>query len=310
MSEEKNSAVSMRFIKPVDGDMLNNLSGKLCNSSLEITVKLQAEEDRHIMINGVSASYKAGVYTAKVLIDGYRNTIEAIDIDSGCKIKMGIYWLKNAAGKYRLSVDDSIWFLQDIAKNADKYKSIFDNPYLGVYKSVHDEYGIKVHFNIYFDCPEYGGFELTQMPDNFKSEWQKNSDWLHLSFHARRNLPDKPYIATDYATIKKDYDLVLAEIKRFAGEEVLAPVTTVHWGECTVEGVRAIRASGIKVLMGYLAFTNENKPLVSYYLTREQIVNANYYGFWKDHSEDIIFGKIDVVLNAHTPEKIIDILNE
>lgn len=310
MSDKKNSNICMKFVKPVDGDMLNNLSGKLCKDSLEIIVKLQAEEGRCIKINGVSACYEAGEYTAKVLIDGYRNTIEALDVESGSKTKMGIYWLKEAAGKYRLSVDDNIWFLQDIAKNAGTYKSIFDNPYLGVYKSVHDEFGTKVHLNIYLDCPEHGGFDLTQMPDKFKSEWQENSNWLHLSFHASRNLPDKPYIATDYATIKKDYDCVVEQIKRFAGEEVLGPVTTVHWGECTVEGARALRANGIKALMGYLSFTQDDKPLVSYYLSREQIVNANYYGFWMDHSEDMIFGKIDVVLNMHNPEKIVEILDK
>lgn len=300
----------MKFIKPVDGDMLNNLSGKLSGNSLEILVRLQAEEGRCIKINGIPACYEAGEYTAKVLIDGYRNTIEAVDAESGCKTKIGIYWLKKAAGKYRLSVDDNIWFLQDIAKNAGTYKSIFDNPYLSVYKSVHDKYGTKVHLNIYYECPEFGGFNLTQMPDKFKSEWQENSNWLHLSFHARSNLPDKPYIATDYATIKRDYDAVIAEIKRFAGEEVLSSETTVHWGECTVEGVRAIRASGIKALAGYLTFTKDGNRLVSYYLSDEQIINANYYGFWKDHSEDIIFSKIDTVLNLHTPEEIVKILDE
>ena len=201
MSDVYCSGNSMKFIKPVDGDMLNNLSGKLYCDSLEIVVKIAADKGRNITVNGVPATYNAGEYSAKVCLDGYRNTIEAVDTGSGNSMKMGIYWLKEVAGKYRISVDDNIWFLQDIAKNADTYKSIFDNPYLAVYKNVHDTYGTKVHFNIYMECPEFGGFNLTQMPDKYKREWQANASWLHLSFHARKNFPDKPYVETDYSTM-------------------------------------------------------------------------------------------------------------
>jgi hypothetical protein len=300
----------MKFIKPVDGDMLNNQSGKLCGESLEITVKLAAMPGRNILINGIPAVWSAGEYSARVKLDGYRNTVVALDTGSGNEIKIGIYWLREAAGKYRLSVDDNIWFLQDIARNADKYNSIFNNPYLAMYKSVHDKYGTKVHINIYMECPEFGGFNLTQMPDKFRAEWQANAHWLRLAFHAHQNFPDKPYVAADYATMIKDYDEIIREIKRFAGPEALGPVTTVHWGESTVEGVRALRARGIKALMGYLTFDEKDERLVSYYLNRDQINNANYYGFWKDHSEDIIFGKIDIVLNAHTPDAVPKLLDE
>lgn len=37
------------------------------------------------------------------------------------------------------------------------------------------------------------GFELPQSPDRYKGQWRDNSDWLKLAFHARANLPDRPY---------------------------------------------------------------------------------------------------------------------
>ena len=41
--------------------------------------------------------------------------------------------------RFRISSDDNILFLQDINKNKDTYSSIFENPYLAMYKMAHDE---------------------------------------------------------------------------------------------------------------------------------------------------------------------------
>ena len=38
---------------------------------------------------------------------------------------------------YRLSVDDNIWFLRNIA-NHPEYTSLFDDPYLRLYKDIHE----------------------------------------------------------------------------------------------------------------------------------------------------------------------------
>ncbi|NLD88439.1 MAG: hypothetical protein GX633_09325, partial [Clostridiales bacterium] len=142
---------------------------------------------------------------------------------------------------YRLSVDDNIWFLRNIA-NHPEYTSLFDDPYLALYKDIHDRYGTKVHMNIYY---ETDGFNLTMMPDRFKDEWEANSNWLRLSFHAKADTPNWPYIDAPYEKVNEDYNQVVREIKRFAGESVLGPVTTIHFAEATKEGVRALRDNGI-----------------------------------------------------------------
>ena len=49
--------------------------------------------------------------------------------------------------------------------------------------------------------------------------------------------------------------MVKEQIRRFAGDELMGPVTTLHWGEATVEGCRALRDSGYTALAGY--FMNE-----------------------------------------------------
>src|ERR1035437_4630688 len=109
-------------------------------------------------------------------------------------------------------------------------------------------YGTKVQFNIYY---ETDGFNLTQMPDKYKPEWRRNRDWMGLTLHARADKPDQPSIHATAEKIRGDYRLVTREIERFAGRELQSDITTVHWGETTREGARALHAEGIRAMPGY-----------------------------------------------------------
>jgi sugar lactone lactonase YvrE len=194
---------------------------------------------------------------------------------------------------YRFSTDDNIWFLRDIARNADKYKSIFDNPYLAMWRDLHSKYGTKFHHNLYYQTE---GFNLSQMPDKFRSEWQRNSDWMRLSFHALANDPGRPYVHASAEQIVRDYRLVVREIERFAGKEVLHPITTIHWGETTLAVARALRREGIRILAGYFE-VRDDLPSVGYYLTLPQLRHMMGRDYWKDAREDIIFVRHDIVIN-------------
>jgi len=201
---------------------------------------------------------------------------------------------RNLVPCYRFSTDDNIWFLRDIARNADKYTSIFDNPYLAMWRDLHRKYGTKVHHNLYYQTE---GFNLSQMPDKFRAEWQRNSDWMRLSFHALANDPGRPYIHASAEQIVRDYRLVVREIERFAGKEVLHPITTIHWGETTLAAARALRREGSRILAGYFAVRND-LPAVGYYLTVPQLRHMMGRDYWKDTREDIIFVRHDIVVNT------------
>jgi hypothetical protein len=110
------------------------------------------------------------------------------------------------------------------------------------------------------------------MPVKYKGEWQENYEWLRLSFHAFQDVPDKPYKDTDYDKMKQDCGMVLEQIKRFAGEELTGHVTTLHWGEATVEGCRALRDLGYRGQVGDFNVDSELAEIapVSYYLNLEQ----------------------------------------
>ena len=308
----------INFVFPIDGDCVNEHDGFLKDGKLFVKAKVKANDNADIYINNIKATKNGELFEADVEAVGYRNTVVAVDKnDSEAFAKVAVYKLDGASGGYRISVDDNIIFLWDINKNKDTYKSIFENPYLAVYKKAHDLYGATVHLNLFYafdDMHDFknkrGAFDLSMMTDKFKDEWIENSNWLRLSFHANTNHPDMPYKHTDRETISRDCEKVNREIIRFAGRETLSDMTTVHWGECTVEGMRGIRALGVKGAAGYFEFNPNGTTLVSYFYPDDLVRYVGERDFWVDTEEDIIYGRIDLVLNTLKLEDVAFTLDE
>ena len=203
--------------------------------------------------------------------------------------------------KYRFSLDDNIWVFKDIAKN--NYSSIFENEYLAFLKFVYETYGTKIQLNVYY---ETDGFLLSGMPEKHKTEWESAADWLRLSFHAYSN--DTRYAQCDYDTLRHDCDLVHNEILRFAGEKSLSCYTTLHYAACPEEGVRALRDSGIKGLVGL--YGTDEKPRIPYHLTEEISKYMRNNCFYKDEKTDMFFMRNNIVLNEHKYEDIIPVMEK
>ena len=122
---------------------------------------------------------------------------------------------------------------------------------------MHDEFDVKVDFYVYFSTD---GFDLTKMPVKYKTEWQENSDWMKLNFHALHHEPPKmPYLNATYHEMKNDFLLVADEICRFAGHDSLSTITAIHWGDATRDGCRALRDCGVRGLVSkFGGKTDEN----------------------------------------------------
>jgi len=298
-------ADEIKFLSPLDGDMLCDYDGTLKEGALLITAAVSAPAGSRIKINGIETKYDGERYTADIILKGYRNQIEVSDEKSGTKQAIIVYRLKNYVNKYRLSLDDNILFLKDINDNSSKYRSIFDNAYLGFLKQVHDTYGTKIHLNIYYQTE---GFNLSQMTTKFKNEWRENSGWLRISFHALQNKPDNPYIIAGYDEVKRDCEMVKEQIRRFAGEEQIGHVTTLHWGAATLEGTLALRDSGYTCLAGYFNIEPGDSP-VSYYLDLPERTHLNKRYIWKDNKEGVIFSRIAIVINNSEIDKIVPYLD-
>ncbi len=331
---DKSRAYGIRIISPVDGDIVNSRDGIIAGGKLCIPVTFeyfkedgfttemiagngqqvchkpegnksgQSETERKIKVNGITVSKQElkGNYIAEVCLCPGENLLTITYEDGSLIRQMKIYWYENLVGRYRFSVDDNILLFRDITENSSTYKSAFDNPYLKVFKEAHDRYGAKVHLNVYY---ETDGFNLSQMTDKYKSEWRENSDWLAMTFHALRDKPDMIYKNVTYEEIKRHYEMVTEQIIRFAGEKVLSPFTTIHWGEVTREGCIALKDSGIRGLVGYFQLDAAGEPEVSYYLDKEQTTHLSGRDAWRDNETGLIFIKHDIVVNITKMDEVI-----
>jgi hypothetical protein len=198
------------------------------------------------------------------------------------------------------TVDDNIRFLEALA--SDGYTSIFDHPYLAMYKRLHDRFGLKVQLNLFY---ENGNFNLSMMPDAYRAEWRANSYWLKLSFHSRLE-NENPYIDSDYDEVYRDCEAVNREILRFAGAPSLAKTTTVHYCRSTDEGLRALSDLGVIGLLGL--YGTVEAPRSSYQSSKEdgEVIRRGCVA----HSGGMAYSGIDVILNQFDADVIAEKLEK
>ena len=193
------------------------------------------------------------------------------------------------------TVDDNIRFLKELT-NGD-YKSIFEHPYLAMYKRLHNKLGLKVQLNLFYEMPE---FNLTQMTTAFNREWRENADWLKLSFHSKlENV--KPYENSGYDEVFSDCNTVNDEILRFASQDSLAQTTTIHYCVATAEGMRALKENNVKGLLGL--FGDEQHHRTSYNLDEKYSSKIRSGAIVEQ--DGIAFAPIDIVLNLYSKEEIL-----
>ena len=307
----------LRFLFPLDGDFVNSRDGIWQDDALYVDTLLESGEGTPTVC-GISAVYDTslGCYKARIPLYGYRNRLVAQTQTQSCIITV-LVTEQEKLKHYRVSSDDNIRFLKELTEG--DYASIFDHPYLAVYKKAHDLYGAKAHLNLFyafdhqarsFFAEDHGYFDLSMMTDQYKDEFIANSHWLKLAFHAKSEFPDKPYQHADRKTVRDDCIAVCREICRFAGKECISNSTTIHWGEANREVVRELRALGFTSLTGYFWRDQNNIPIVSYYTDPEMADHIGTRDFWMDTAEDMIFGRIDSVLNIGSLEAVLQEVQE
>lgn len=287
----------MKFLKPIDGDVLfANADGKLIDGKLLTIVTLQAAPGNVVRINGVDAVEKQGKYSAEIILEGCRNPVEAVNLTTGEKTKMVIYWFCHGYHTYRLGVDDVIWSLENIYHNQDTYTSIFDDPFFRLYRDLHDQYGTSVHMHIYYQN-EDGSFNLSMFPDKYKEDFQANWHWLKLSFHSFTDQPDRPYLYASYDQVLKEGQMVCKEISRFTGISEPSRVTSQHWCECPPKVCHAFRDLGYDCMDGYFRYDENGVPVASFYFDNEMVDHLAERDFWVSHSDDVLYVKDDIIIN-------------
>lgn len=153
-------------------------------------------------------------------------------------------------------IDDTIWALRDITRM--RPASMFDTPFFNMLKTAHDKYGTKVQLNLFYRTSYYYGnddFCLSEVTDAYKSEWEANSDWLKMSFHAKEEFPDYPHVNAKYEDMKAQFKTVENEVIRFAGEKSFTYAVCPHWNAVSKNGVKALHDCGVKLLATTKGYT-------------------------------------------------------
>lgn len=146
-------------------------------------------------------------------------------------------------------IDDTIWVLRDITRQ--KPATLFDNPFMKMLKDAHDKYGLKVQLNLFYRTDSFYGydqFSLADVTDAYKSEFEANSDWLKMAFHAFEEFPDYPHINATYEDTKWLFENIEKEVFRFAGKNSFSYAVCPHWLPMSKAAVKALKDCGVKLL--------------------------------------------------------------
>ena len=286
---------TVRIEEPFHGAVLNRRHGEQLNNGLKIRVSGRAPLRDRVKVNGKPTRRAGSHFSSEVILKDKETEILAVSQGSFGKHehRVRVVWDRHSQPRYRFSIDDNSFFLRDIAQK--DYASLFDCFYLDILRKLHTKYGVRFVLNIYYTTED--GFTLAKFPDRYKGQWQENSDWLKLAFHAYSNEPDRPYQYAPPSQLIADLDKVAEQIHRFAGEQTYSPPTVIHWGMVQHTALKPLYERGVRVLSGYFRLYNGVWD-VNYLLDDVRSEYLSRHDALMDFESGIVFSKIDIVCNS------------
>lgn len=296
----------LQILKPFHGAVLNHRNGKQTANGLQIEVSGIAPLGADVLVNGKHAKRNAHTFQAEVTLTRFDNeiTAETAGPQGIARHTVRVVWDRYSYKRYRFSIDDNSFWLRNLCK--EKPARINDNLYLSQLKKLHDDFGVKFTLNLFYETPERD-FNLSMMPDTWKSQFQDNAEWMRMTWHAYNEFPDRPYQYASAATVAHDFDLIHEEVVRFAGEQAWVPPTIVHWGELLPSCFATVYARGVRALSGYFT-RQELRYAVSYGLDDERCAYLEHHDALMDFESGITFTKNDIVFNNTPVDKVIPTL--
>lgn len=195
-----------------------------------------------------------------------------------------------------ISTDDIITVFEDLACHSSTYTSMFDQPLLSFLRDMHLQYGM-VHSGFVFYESADQAFNLTQVSNQYTSEFQEHAHWLRWGFHAE-NVRSR-YESATYDQAKNDYARILAELSRITGgAAAIDCVVRTHFYEGNAEAVSAFKDHSEDGVIGLLSAEDAR---LSYDLSAEQCDELRRYGRIRDQARDLTFYRTDMRLE-HVPD--------
>ena len=259
----------IQVIKPVDGELLNRSNGVEGKDALQIRL---APDEPPVELRAL---------LNRITVDGREITV---------------LWDRSSFPRYSFFIDDNMYWLEEIHSSAPK--SVFEHFYLSRLRQMHRKYGAKFLLNLFYHNHDHS-FTLAMFSDRWKAEFEGNSDWLRLSFHAAGAQPHHPYGACDTAVLMADYDKLCCEVERFAGGASFQPPQILHWYDTTEAGRKFLVSKGVRCL-GEWGAVFDNMSIESGHAV---------IAFRESAEVPILRMPVEFFCNCLTPDKIQERLN-
>lgn len=107
--------------------------------------------------------------------------------------------------KVHVSIDDVYECMKNVTEDSMKYESVFDEPFFLMLKNIHSRTGCKFTLYIYEKGKQY---DISNFPYKFKSELNKQREWLQFGFHTISPNIIKDSIA-NFSLFTKSYESFL-----------------------------------------------------------------------------------------------------
>ena len=177
--------------------------------------------------------------------------------------------------RIQISLDDTKGIFKYLASHKESCSNIFETRMLSFLKELHEKY--KTEFTLYCVYKDEE-FNLGQVPDQYRSQFQEAAEWLHFGFHAFDEVD-----AVTGEEMKAAYQKVQKEIERITGTKRLADVVRLHRFEGNRQTCRILHELGVK------AFLTADDERDSYYLSHAEKEILKETGCYRDEKEEILF---------------------
>lgn len=180
-------------------------------------------------------------------------------------------------GYVHLSFDDVGYCILDLVNNGASFYSLWDEPFFGMLKRLHDTYG--AIFSLYI----WDVANLANIPSKFKTELMDSSAWLKFGFHS---YTDGSLADTSYNDAKTQYETFINYVfSKIGGVNSVDRMPRLNYFAGNVNALRALRDANC----GCIGFLNTDDTRSAYYLTQEELTYLRTHSLWSDRTNGLQF---------------------
>lgn len=190
--------------------------------------------------------------------------------------------ITNVESKYiHISFDDISKSINNLASN--DYSSVWDEPFFGFLKELHEKYNAKFSLYLFFDC------NIDKCGGRYQNQLNVTSSWLKFGLHAEST--DSSFKNGSYAQGLNDWNKFVKNVIAFTGSsDSVDRVPRLQGFSGSKDCLLGMRDAQ----EGALGFLTADDSRDSYYLTDEQIKSVKTSDYYKDVQTDLCFVATDM----------------